>query len=98
MSLAYSPRALADLQKIVADIEPHRPSGAASVVRKIEATVELVGQYPRAGRVLSRRAAVRVLPIGKYPYRVYYQVVGDDVEILHIRHTSRRVPSAKDLK
>ena len=98
MSLTYSPRALADLQKIVADIEPHRPSGAAALVRKIEATVGLIERYPRAGRALSRRAAVRVLPIGKYPYRVYYHVVGDDVEILHIRHTSRRAPAAEDLE
>ncbi|HEY5827616.1 MAG TPA: type II toxin-antitoxin system RelE/ParE family toxin [Hyphomicrobiaceae bacterium] len=28
----------------------------------------------------------------RYPYRIYYTVQGDEVVILHIRHTARRAP------
>lgn len=32
------------------------------------------------------------LPPTRYPYRIYYAVLGDDVVILHIRHTARSTP------
>ncbi len=32
---------------------------------------------------------VRELAIVRYPYSVYYEVAGDEVWILHIRHSSR---------
>lgn len=32
---------------------------------------------------------VRVLFVGRYPYKFFYRVRGDTVEVLHIRHTSR---------
>jgi toxin ParE1/3/4 len=32
---------------------------------------------------------VRVLFVGRNPYKVFYRVRADSVEILHIRHTAR---------
>ena len=37
-------------------------------------------------------ADVRVLFIGRYPYKVFYRVRNDTLEIIHIRHTARRAP------
>ena len=33
---------------------------------------------------------VRVIFIRRYPYRLFYRVRDDGLEILHIRHTSRQ--------
>jgi plasmid stabilization system protein ParE len=33
---------------------------------------------------------VRVLFVGRYPYKIFYRLSGNDVEIVHIRHTARR--------
>ena len=38
------------------------------------------------------RPGVRVAPLVRYPYNVFYRVIADAVEILHIHHTSRRAP------
>jgi hypothetical protein len=32
---------------------------------------------------------VRIVPLVRYPYVIFYQVKEDRIEILHVRHTSR---------
>ena len=51
------------------------------------ALLELV---PRSGRPVPDREGVRVAPLLRYPYNIFYAVVGETVRIVHIRHTSRR--------
>ena len=36
------------------------------------------------------KLGVHALWLGRYPYIVYYRVVGDDIAIVHIRHAARR--------
>ena len=38
----------------------------------------------------TEESSTRELTILRYPYKVYYEVEGDEVWIVHIRHTSRR--------
>jgi len=33
---------------------------------------------------------MRVVALVRYPFKVFYRVVGDTVRIVHIRNTSRR--------
>jgi hypothetical protein len=59
------------------------------------ATSEYVREYScsePAWGVPSSQTGVRILQPTRYPYRIYYTVQGDDVVILHIRHTSRQAP------
>jgi len=44
---------------------------------------------PRA-RVVDERPDVRVVPLVRYPYRIFYRVADEAVEILHIHHASRQ--------
>ena len=39
---------------------------------------------------------MRVLPLMRYPFKVFYRVVGDTVRIVHIRHTARRPWTGND--
>ncbi|MGH7059744.1 MAG: hypothetical protein ACREFH_05090 [Stellaceae bacterium] len=32
----------------------------------------------------------RELTLSRHPYKIYYEIAGDEVWILHIRHTRRR--------
>jgi plasmid stabilization system protein ParE len=47
----------------------------------------------------SAEYVVRQLLYGSYPhiYKIYYQIVGETVEIMHIRHGARRQPKRRDL-
>jgi plasmid stabilization system protein ParE len=95
--VSLSPRALADLDEIRAYLVPRSPQGAESVRRAIADTLDLMAQFPRAGRETDI-AGVRVIPVVRYRYLVYHAVLTDEVVILHIRHSSRDAPSTTDLR
>lgn len=38
----------------------------------------------------TNRPGTRMLPVVRYPYLVFYSVVGDEVVIKHIRHAARQ--------
>jgi toxin ParE1/3/4 len=85
----YTPRARSDLEAILQYIDQRSPLGARKVKRAIQKTIELVGEFPEAGR-RSGEQATRVLPAGRYPYLIYWTVEGGEAWILHIRHARRR--------
>lgn len=91
MRVDYAPRARADL----ADIGEHsrRTFGqrvASALETYIRATVARIAAMPESGEEVPERQGVRVIPLVRYPFRIFYTVVGDTVTILHIRHTARR--------
>jgi toxin ParE1/3/4 len=89
MKVEYTRRARDDLIAILAYIERRSPQGARNVARAIHKTLELIGEFPGSGR-LAGEQGTRVLPVGRYPYLVYWSVEGDEVWIIHVRHTARR--------
>jgi plasmid stabilization system protein ParE len=72
----------------LAYLDERSPRGARNVHRAIRKTVELIGQFPESGRRSIEES--RVLPVGRYPYLIYWAIEADEAWILHIRHTSRR--------
>jgi hypothetical protein len=30
------------------------------------------------------------VPLGRYPYKIFYRVIADTIEILHIHHAARQ--------
>jgi len=87
--ISYSPRAVADLAEIGGYLAERNSRAAAAVEQRIRIIIELVGQYPASGRVLEERPGVRAIPLGNYAYRIFYTVSGNELIILHIRHTAR---------
>ena len=45
----------------------------------------------------SDEPGVRIRLVTPYPYRVYYRIKPDAVEILHVRHTARREPDPSEV-
>ena len=97
MRLVFSPRAIADLTEIANYLMARSPVGARAVERRISATVALLAQSPGAGRVLEQRPTVRVIPVARYPYLIFYTVSGHDLIILHVKHGARRPVDPRDL-
>ena len=96
MRVRYTPRALTDLQLIQSYIARHNPSSAARVFGVVESRVDGLRNFPEAG-YRSDEPDIRILLAIPYPYRIYYRIAGDEVESLHIRHTSRRRPATGEL-
>jgi plasmid stabilization system protein ParE len=89
MKVRYTPRAFSDLEDIRIYIDQFNPVAARKVVTVIENIVARLGELPQSGQ-RSDELDVRVIFVTRYPYRVYYRIVSDEISILHIRHTARK--------
>jgi toxin ParE1/3/4 len=97
VKLSYSPRAVGDLADIAGYLVARSPTGALSVESSIRKTIDIIAAFPQAGRALEQRPHVRVMPLGRYPYLLFYTVRGDEVVILHIRHGGRKPIDPREL-
>jgi toxin ParE1/3/4 len=87
--IRYALRALADLEEIYGYLKERSPGAAPAVISTIRQQADQLTEFPYMARATDH-PGVRVLTLTRYPYRVYYRVDGDEVRIVHIRHTSRR--------
>ncbi len=91
MNVIYSPRAVRDLEAIAAYYRTVADAKlAAAIDESIEYVVARVAEHPRSAPRVAERRSVRSALVLRYPYKIFYRVRSDAVEILHIRHTARR--------
>jgi plasmid stabilization system protein ParE len=95
MRVRYTPQARNDLAAIYRYLDQRSPAGAQSVKATIERRIRLLEEFPFIAP-LTEEAGVYELSIVRYPYKVYYRVEGDEVRIVHVRHTSRERPEPKE--
>jgi plasmid stabilization system protein ParE len=88
----YALSATADLADIFAYIARDNPKAAHAVVERVEHVVARLALFPGSSR-LSDVLGVRVAPLGRFPYSIFYTVEGDELLILHVRHGARRPPA-----
>lgn len=88
MRLRFALRALGDLNSIHNYLSERSISGPAKVGSAIQRATENIRSFPKGGK-LAGLNHVRVLPVGGYPYLIYWEVSADEVRILHIRHAAR---------
>ena len=94
MKLVYSRRALADLNAIATYYTASAsPVIAQSIGRRLEDVIDRISRAPEASPRVSQRSEVRVATVVRYPFRIFYRVRNDTIDILHIRHTSMRPPA-----
>jgi len=74
MKIVYTDEALRDLEEIADWLATHYPTIAPAVERRIRILVAHIGRWPESARRSTKRAGVRVLPVGRYPYKIFYRV------------------------
>ena len=89
MNVVYAPRALRDLDGIAAYLSERNPDAAARVLGAIKSSIDTLSFFPQIGRIIDN-ADHRRVPVLRYPYVIFYRIAGEELLILHIRHTSRR--------
>jgi plasmid stabilization system protein ParE len=91
MNVEYTNRAVADLRKVSADSRAaFGDAVAAALETRIRDVIRLIAERPEAAPGVLARPGMRVFPLIRYPYKIFYRVLEDRIRILHIRHTSRR--------
>jgi plasmid stabilization system protein ParE len=89
MKVILSPRARRDLAEIKDYYLRENPAGADKVRRSIAAAIDLLAFRPDLGP-RDFGTELRSKLILRYPYRIHYRVKRSGLEVVHIRHTSRR--------
>jgi toxin ParE1/3/4 len=88
MRVRYTPAAFSDRERIFAYLRERSSTGAVNVAASIRDAVAQLNDHPHSG-YRTDDPDIRVIFVVRYPYKIFYRV-RDAVEILHIRHTSRR--------
>ncbi len=65
------------------------PGAHVGLIDRIRAVEQRIMQWPLSALPLAERAGVRVVPLIQYPFKLYYRVTGDLIEVLHVRHARR---------
>ncbi len=89
MRVVWTAAALADLDEALAYTRQHFPQSVLPFERRVRATVEQIRRWPQSARRVEVHPDLRVAPLVRYPYRIFYRISGDSVEILHVHHAAR---------
>jgi addiction module RelE/StbE family toxin len=89
LKVVFTRPALAELDEIAAYIRERNPAAAANVVAHIERVTAQLGGFPLMGHP-KYKPGVRMIPLRRYPYLIFYTVAANEVQILSIRHGARR--------
>jgi len=89
MRVRYRTQARADIDEIRRYLQKRSRSGAQNVLRSIRASVRFIAENPRASEETDD-PDVRVKVVIEYPYKIFYSIHPDFIEVLHIRHSARR--------
>ena len=90
MKVLWTDEALRDLDQIANYLTEQFPSVAPLLDKRIRDTVTRIRRWPQSARATAGRSDVRIVPLGPYPYKLFYRVREDTVEILHVHHAARQ--------
>ncbi|WP_166302173.1 type II toxin-antitoxin system RelE/ParE family toxin [Bradyrhizobium sp. 26S5] len=96
MKVVFSRQALTDLDEIATYYSTHASPTIAAAERRFHEVIDRVSRAPGSAPRVSQRSAVRAITVLRYPFRIFYRVRSDTIDILHIRHTSRMPFSPSD--
>ena len=85
MRLRYAESALADLDAIHEYQTAHWPAARAAFEAKLAAIEKRALQFPNSAPEVAERPGVRVVAFIDFPYRLFYRVNDETIEVLAIR-------------
>lgn len=88
MAYYLTETALKDLDEIAGYLAKNFPDKSAITYNLIEEFCDYLDRHPQMGRSKNDSFILEAI-MSKLPYRVYYEVKGEDIAILRIYHTAR---------
>ena len=92
MKVIYTDEALRDLDQILTFLVSNYPSITAAFQKRLRSVERRIGKWPMSAEEVIQRPGVRVVPLIRYPYKIFYRITSEAVEILHIHHAARQEP------
>lgn len=95
-SVTWREAALDEVDEIARRISEDSPHAAAEYVRKFFSASESLKPFPRSGRVVPEHARSELRERIVRPCRLIYSVIGDEVNILAVRHGAQLLGDIPD--
>ena len=84
-SFRFSTETQEELAEIVEHYNTHpHPDNGKRFLIKVETVTDLLRMWPEVGSVLEEVEGVRSFSIPKYPYKLYYTIFNDSLEVIGI--------------
>ena len=91
MKVIYTDEASQDLAGILAYIASNYPTAYESFLIRLRSATARIGMWPNSAQEVAEEPGVRVVPLLRYPYNLFYRNTGKAIEILSIHHAARDV-------
>jgi len=89
MTPRYAARARNDLAEIFRFTAIHHPAALAGLMARIRQIEAQIGRWPESAPIVEDTADVRMVPLLRYPFKLFYRVRAGQVEIISIHHAAR---------
>ena len=89
MRIVFTQTATATIRHSIADLYANSPEAAKNLTIRIDATIGILRRYPELGRQ-GAEPGTRELVISKTRYILIYRLHPKHIEVLYVRHTSRK--------
>lgn len=89
MKVVFTDEALRDLDEIFQFISANYPAVYRPFEKRLRTIVTRIGTWPESAQEVVQRPGIRSVPFIRYPYRLFYRVLPDRVEVLHVHHSAR---------
>lgn len=89
MKVVFTDDALRDLDDILQFISRYYPLVFPAFENRLRAIVTRIAEWPESAQEVAQRPGIRTVPFIRYPYKLFYRMLPDRVEVLHIRHAAR---------
>jgi toxin ParE1/3/4 len=89
MKVVYTDEAREDLDGILAYIAANYPTVYEAFLIRLRSVVARIGMWPDSAQEVAEEPGVRVVPLLRYPYKIFYRNTGEAIEIMYIHHAAR---------
>jgi toxin ParE1/3/4 len=89
MKVVFTDDALRDLDEIFEFISANYPTIYDAFEKRLRTIVGRIGTWPESAQEVQQRPGVRSVPFLRYPYKLFYRIRSDRIEVLHIHHSAR---------
>jgi plasmid stabilization system protein ParE len=89
MKVVFTDEARNDLDEILQYISANYPAVYRPFETRLRTIITRIGTWPESAQEVEQHPTIRSVPFIRYPYRLFYRVFAERVEVLHIHHSAR---------